>query len=144
MRARIEELVELESPWPESVRGDALVHLDVRADNLLLTPDRVFVVDWPWAAVGAPWLDLVAMLPSVAMQGGPDPDQLWRAHPLGRQVDDDRVDAFIAALAGLFVHAALLPPAPGIPTLRAFQAGQGEQALAWLARRRGWRDFAVG
>ena len=144
VRARLEDLVELESRWPESVGGDTLVHLDVRADNLLLTPERVLLVDWPWAAVGAPWLDLVAMLPSVAMQGGPDPDHLWRAHPLGRQVDDDRVDAFIAALAGLFVRAALLPPAPGIPTLRAFQHGQGEQALAWLARRRGWRDLAAG
>ena len=134
IRNVLDDLVELESRWPESVRGDTLVHLDVRADNLLLTPDRVLVVDWPWAAVGAPWLDLVAMLPSVAMQGGPEPDEVWRAHPLNRGVDDDRVDAFIAALAGLFVHDSLLPPPPGIPTLRAFQAGQGEQAIAWLAR----------
>src|SRR5207244_6372038 len=112
VREHVGDLVELESRWPESVLGDSLVHLDLRADNLLLTPDRVLVVDWPWAAVGAPWLDLVAMLPSVAMQGGPRPDDVWRAHPLSRGTDDDRVDAFIAALAGLFVHAALLPPAP--------------------------------
>jgi aminoglycoside phosphotransferase (APT) family kinase protein len=141
IREHVDDLVELESRWPESVLGDTLVHLDLRADNLLLTRDRVLVVDWPWAAVGAPWLDLVAMLPSVAMQGGPEPDDVWRAHPLHRGIDDDRVDAFIAALAGLFVHASLLPPAPGIPTLRAFQAGQGEQAIAWLGRRRGWRGF---
>jgi hypothetical protein len=139
IRNVLDDLVELESRWPESVRGDTLVHLDVRADNLLLTSDRVLVVDWPWAAVGAPWLDLVAMLPSVAMQGGPQPDDVWRAHPLHRGVDDDRVDSFIAALAGLFVHDSLLPPPPGIPTLRAFQAGQGEQAIAWLAHRRRWR-----
>ncbi|MDP9333870.1 MAG: phosphotransferase, partial [Actinomycetota bacterium] len=111
VRERVDDLVALESRWPESVLDDTLVHLDVRADNLLLTPDRVLVVDWPWAAVGAPWLDLVAMLPSVAVQGGPQPDDVWRAHPLNRGIDDDRVDAFIAALAGLFVHAALLPPA---------------------------------
>jgi hypothetical protein len=141
VREHLDDLADLESRWPESVLGDTLVHLDVRADNLLLTPDRVLVVDWPWAAVGAPWLDLVAMLPSVAMQGGPRPDDVWRAHPLNRGTDDDRVDAFIAALAGLFVHAALLPPAPGIPTLRPFQAAQGEQAIAWLGRRRGWRGF---
>jgi aminoglycoside phosphotransferase (APT) family kinase protein len=144
IRNRLDELVELESRWPDAVRGDTLVHLDVRADNLLLTPDRVLVVDWPWAAVGAPWLDLVAMLPSVAMQGGPAPDDVWRAHPLNRGVDADRVDAFIAALAGLFVHDSLLPPPLGIPTLRAFQAGQGERVIAWLARRRGWRGLATG
>jgi aminoglycoside phosphotransferase (APT) family kinase protein len=125
IRNRLDELVELESRWPDAVRGDTLVHLDVRADNLLLTPDRVLVVDWPWAAVGAPWLDLVAMLPSVAMQGGPAPDDVWRAHPLNRGVDADRVDAFIAALAGLFVHDSLLPPPPGIPTLRAFPGRSG-------------------
>src|SRR5439155_3342463 len=74
VREHLDDLADLESRWPASVLGDTLVHLDVRADNLLLTPDRVLVVDWPWAAVGAPWLDLVAMLPSVAMQGGPRPD----------------------------------------------------------------------
>jgi hypothetical protein len=135
---RIADLVELESGWSAAVAGETMVHLDVRADNLLLTADRVFVVDWPWAAVGAPWLDLVAMLPSVAMQGGPDPESVWSSYPLRRGVDDDRVDAFIAALAGFFMHRSVLPPPPGLPTLRPFQAGQGEQAFAWIARRRGW------
>jgi Phosphotransferase enzyme family len=141
LHSRLPELVEIESLWPASVRGDTLVHLDLRADNVLLTPDRVFVVDWPWAAIGAPWLDLVAMLPSVAMQGGPAPDDIWRNHPLRDGVDDQEVDAFVAALAGFFVHAASLPAPPGLPTLRPFQAGQGEQAIAWLARRRGWPEF---
>ena len=58
--------------------GDSLLHFDVRADNVLLTDTRVHFVDWPWAAVGVRWLDLVAMLPSVAMQGGPDPESVWR------------------------------------------------------------------
>ena len=37
-RTVLDDLVELESRWPEAVRGDTLVHLDLRADNLLLTP----------------------------------------------------------------------------------------------------------
>jgi hypothetical protein len=138
VRDHVDELVEVESRWPEAVAGDSLVHLDLRADNLLLTADRVFVVDWPWATIAAPWIDLVAMLPSVAMQQGPDPEVVWRAHPLSRGVDDDHVDAFVAALAGMFLEASHRPPAPGIPTLRSFQATQGEQAAAWIARRRGW------
>jgi hypothetical protein len=138
-RAHLDDLIAMESQWPEAVRGDALVHLDVRADNLLLTDDQVFVVDWPWAAIGAAWLDLVAMLPSVAMQGGPDPESAWHAHPVSQGTDTERVDAFIAALAGFLVHRSLLPPPPGLPTLRAFQAAQGEHATAWLAQRRGWK-----
>lgn len=71
---RLDELVELEGRWPELATGDTLLHLDIRADNVLLTDDHVYFVDWPWAVVGAPWLDVVAFLPSVGMQGGPDPD----------------------------------------------------------------------
>ncbi|CAN5466042.1 hypothetical protein BH18ACT1_BH18ACT1_00750 [soil metagenome] len=135
----LDELAELESGWAEAATGTTLVHLDVRADNLLLTPDRVYLVDWPWAAVGAPWLDLMAMLPSVAMQGGPDPAEVWGASPIGRAADDDRVYAVLAALTGMFVVGALDPPPPGLPTVRAFQAGQGRTAWGWLAGRRGWR-----
>ena len=42
-----------------------------------------------------------------------------------------------AALAGYFTHRALQPPPPGLPTLRAFQAAQGEVARQWLAHRTG-------
>ncbi len=51
----------------------------------------------------------------------------------------DEVDAVLASIAGFFTHRALLPPAPGLPGLREFQAAQGEVARAWLARRTGWR-----
>ena len=140
-RRRLAELVALEAEWPAAVEGDSLVHLDLRADNILLTAERVYIVDWPAASIGAPWIDLVAMLPSVAMQGGPDPEALWRSHPLHDGVDDDRVDAFLTAIAGYFAHAAPSPDPPGLPTLRAFQAAQGERANAWLAQRRGWPEF---
>jgi hypothetical protein len=40
-------------------------------------------------------------------------------------------------VAGFFTRQALLPPPPGLPTLRAFQRAQGEVARAWLARRAG-------
>ena len=63
------------------------------------------------------------MLPSMAMQGGPDPAEVWRISPLAR--DDDP-----AAVAGFFVHGSLLPDPPGLPALRRFQRLQGEPALA--------------
>ncbi len=137
-RTRVDELVALEANWPDSVDGDTLLHLDTRADNVLLTADRVYIVDWPWAAVGAPWVDLVELLPTVAMQGGPDPETLWRAHPLARGVDGERVDAFLAALAGMLTFQSLQPAPSGLPTLRPFQTAVGERTRAWLAQRRGW------
>jgi len=34
---------------------------------------------------------------------------------------------------GDFTSQALLPPPPGLPTVRAFQAAQGQVARSWLA-----------
>ena len=136
---RLDELVQLERQALPASAGDTLLHLDVRGDNVLLTDDRVYFVDWPWAAIGAQWVDLVLMLPSVAMQQGPAPQTVWESHPLARKADADAVDAVVCALAGYFTWESQLPPAPGIPNLRAFQAAQGVEARAWLAQRRGWR-----
>ena len=130
-------LAELESRAPDMVDGDALVHCDIRADNLLLAGDRVYVLDWPWARIGAAWVDLVAMSPSVAMQGGPACEDLLRRLDL-RAVSREAIDAVICSLAGYFVVRALELPPQGIPTVRAFQAAQGRVATAWLRERVDW------
>jgi hypothetical protein len=109
----------------------------VRADNILLTPERVVFVDWPHACVGAAWIDLLAFLPSVAMQGGPHPWTIFESHPVGRDVPLEHLRPVLAALAGFFLQRATLPPPPGLSTLREFQHGQGVEALAWLRRSLG-------
>lgn len=131
-------LAELEAGAPAAAEGDTLLHLDLRADNLLLTPDRVVVVDWPHARVGAPWVDLLFFAPSVAMQGGPPPEELLSRYPPARHADPAAITAVVCAIAGFFVGEGLQPAPPGLPTLRAFQVAQGEVAREWLARRTGW------
>ncbi|HEV2477954.1 MAG TPA: phosphotransferase [Candidatus Dormibacteraeota bacterium] len=133
----LDRLTELERRAPGVVDGDALVHCDVRADNLLIAGDRVYVLDWPWARIGAAWVDLVAMAPSVTMQGGPEPEQFLARLDL-QGVRPEAIDAVVASLAGYFVVRALEPPPQGIPTVRAFQAAQGRVAIAWLRERTGW------
>ncbi|MCX4733155.1 phosphotransferase [Streptomyces sp. NBC_01363] len=130
-------LAELESGWEGPATGDSLAHSDLRADNILLTDDRVVFVDWPHALRAAPWFDLLVMLPCVAAQGGPDPETVFTAHPLGRDADPAGVTAVLAALTGYFVSASLKPAPPGLPTLRAFQRAQGAAALRWLRGRLG-------
>jgi aminoglycoside phosphotransferase (APT) family kinase protein len=134
----LRRLADLEAGWPAAARGPTLLHVDLRTDNLLLTPTRVVAVDWPWACVGAAWVDLLVLLPSVAMQGGPDPEPTFAAHPVAAGVDSDAVTTTLAALAGYLVGGSRLPAPPGLPTLRSFQLGQGLAALAWLRRRTGW------
>ncbi len=134
----LEALVELETDAVAAVAGDTLLHFDVRADNVLLTPAQVWFVDWPHACVGAAWVDIVAFAPSVTMQGGPPPEQIIARHPACRTADPAAITSAVAAIAGFFTYGALQPAPPGLPTLRAFQAAQGVVAREWLAQRTGW------
>lgn len=137
-RAHLERLAELESSWPEACEGSTLVHGDVRADNVLLAADGVVFVDWPHAAVGNAVFDVVAWAPSVVLEGGPAPEELLARHVPPVSVDPDVTTVLLAAICGFFVERSLRPPPPGLPTIRPFQAAQGEVALAWLRRRTGW------
>lgn len=130
-------LAELEAEAPDASAGDTLLHFDTRADNILIADDRVYIVDWPWARVGAAWVDWVAMAPSVAMQGGPDPESFLRRFDL-EGVARHSIDAVLCTIAGFFAVHALDPPPPGIPTVRAFQAAQGRIAVKWLRERTSW------
>jgi hypothetical protein len=132
------DLVALELEGAGAADGTTLLHTDIRADNVLLTPTKVFFVDWPWASRGAAWIDLVFMLPSVAMQRGPKPWEIFDAHPLARGIPNDRVTALVAVITGFFVWQSRQPSPPGLPTIRAFQRDQGVPALEWLKRRTGW------
>jgi aminoglycoside phosphotransferase (APT) family kinase protein len=134
---RLEELAGLEERAPEAAQGDSLQHFDIRADNLLLTAEQVWFVDWPHARVGAPWIDAVLLAPSVTMQGGPPPEELIARFPACQTADPAAITAVVAALAGFLTHRSLQPPPPGLPTLRAFQAAQGKVAREWLRLRAG-------
>ena len=52
--------------------GEELLHLDARGDNMAFLDDgRVVLVDWNWACVGNPALDLAYFANHVAATGGP-------------------------------------------------------------------------
>jgi aminoglycoside phosphotransferase (APT) family kinase protein len=138
-RTRLDQLAELEGEWPAAADGATLLHGDLRADNMLITEHGVILVDWPRAAVGAPWFDLVGFAPSAVMHGAGDPEWLLAQsrHTVG--VPADAVTSVVTAVAGYFTEQATRPAPPGLPTLRAFQAAQGDAARAWLAARLGWR-----
>jgi Phosphotransferase enzyme family len=128
------ELAKVEEPWEGLTRGTTLLNCDVRADNILLQGDRVYFVDWPWACLGPAWVELAAFLPSVAMQRGPKPWELFDRSRLGRDAPPPAVRAFVAGLTGFFWEQSLRPPPSGLPTLREFQRAQGIEALEWLQR----------
>lgn len=138
-RRHVSKLATLETDWIEAATGDALLHRDLRPDNMVLSSDGSGVaVDWPAASRGAPWVDLVGLLPSLEMLGGPTPDEVFDVHPVGKAADRAAVDSYLALLAGYFTGQSLLPPIQNVPGIREFQAAQAAVCRTWMSDRFGW------
>jgi Phosphotransferase enzyme family len=108
----------VEAARATSLDGEALLHCDVRSDNLCLRDGRAVLVDWNHARLGNPALDVAFWLPSLALEGGPPPSLFG-------------VDEMAVVVAGFFAALAGLPQPLGAPTVRAFQKAQLEVALPW-------------
>ncbi len=121
LEAALPSLVEAERP-PE-LAGDALLHFDVRSDNICFTPDRTLLVDWNWIGRGNPLFDVAAWLPSLAAEGGPAPEDVRR-----------EAGVFASAIAGYLCARAGLPVIPDAPGVRRVQLQQATTALPWAAR----------
>ncbi len=106
--------------------GDALLHGDVRSDNLCVRDGRAVLVDWNWACRGASTLDVLSWLPSLHHEGGPEPWALMPDH-----------GPHAALLAGFFLEHAGREPIPQAPHVRQLQRDQGVVALRWACRELG-------
>lgn len=82
----------------------------------------------------AEWVDLLCLLASVAMQGGPEPYEVFDQRRVSRDAHPDAVVAVLSAFAGYMVRGATRRPPPGLPNLPAFQRAQGDVAVRWLRR----------
>ncbi|MCA8925051.1 MAG: phosphotransferase [Planctomycetes bacterium] len=109
-----------------SLAGEALLHLDVRSDNLCLRDGRALLIDWNHACLGNPEVDLGFWLPSLAAEGGPLPDAVL----------PDR-GPLAALISGFFAARAGLPVIPHAPRVREIQQVQLAVALPWAARALG-------
>jgi aminoglycoside phosphotransferase (APT) family kinase protein len=131
--AHVQDVTEATRGWRGAVHGDALVHGDLRADNMLLRPDgSIVVLDWPESSRGAPWLDIALALPSMAMFRNAPPIRELADNRILRAVERTQLAAVVGGLSGFFLCASVQPAIPALPTLRSFQRRQGLQAAAWL------------
>jgi hypothetical protein len=106
--------------------GDALLHNDVRSDNLCFIDGRVVLVDWNWASRGNPKVDIAAWLPSLAMEGGPAPESILPEEP--------ELASFVC---GFYAAHAGLPPPRGMLAIRELQLAMLRESLAWASRALG-------
>jgi hypothetical protein len=103
--------------------GDALLHNDVRSDNLCFVAGRAMLVDWNWASRGNPKVDIAAWLPSLELEGGPAPETILPAEP-----------ELASLVAGFYAaHAGLSPPRE-MRALRELQLALLRTSLPWAAR----------
>jgi len=119
--------------------GETLIHLDLRADNLLQGPNGgLIVVDWAWAVRGAPWVDPALLAIEFISSGDAsvDPDawigRIATAHGISTSVI---VDLLVGVL-GFFENVGRQPDPPGLPTVRRFQRFQAAALRNWLRMSR--------
>jgi hypothetical protein len=115
--------------------GTAVAHLDLRDDNILIgRSGRVWICDWNWPLLGAPWLDLVTLLIGAAGDGL-DADGVLATHPLTRDVELLSIDAWLATVWLYFTTSMERPVPVHSPHLRDHQAWYAEATEDWLRHR---------
>lgn len=108
---------------PRLLDGTALLHSDVRSDNLCFRDGATVLVDWNHTSVGNAEIDVAFLLPSLHLEGGPAPQEV-AAHV---------TPGMAAHVAGYFAGRAGLPAPPTAPLVRHIQRRQLEVALPWAA-----------
>ena len=106
--------------------GKALVHLDVRSDNICFRDDRAVLIDWNNACFGDPDLDIAFWLPGLCHEGGPPPQDIL--------ADAGHLASYVT---GYFASRAGLPDLPHTPLVRKLQQAQLITGLQWTVKELG-------
>lgn len=125
MDGRVEEFAELAQTGLRALaEGKALAHYDLRADNIILTDDRVVFIDWAHPGLGPRWTD------TVILQA-----EMRASVVLPELPADDGITGFITAIAGGLWWGAAQPAPPGLPTIRTWQRESALVHLDWVRHR---------
>lgn len=131
---RLDQLLEFERLLREVTQGEALVHWDVRSDNVFVREGEAVLLDWAWACRGAPWLDATMLGLELALQGA-DADRFFATNPLLTAQPPEHVRALLVCAAGFWALRGTWPDPPGLPTIRAVQRSWAATTLRWLRER---------
>jgi hypothetical protein len=99
--------------------GTALLHNDVRSDNVCVDQGVGKLFDWNLACIGNPQFDIAFWTPSLALETGLAPEVLM----------PDCAPELVACVAGFFASRAGQPVVPHAPLVRQVQLGQLQVAL---------------
>ncbi|GAA3286971.1 phosphotransferase family protein [Arthrobacter citreus] len=128
---RFSALLEL---CPEALAGDAVLHGDLRPDNILMSSGRALICDWNFLGTGPDWTDWVSVLP-YARAGGLDADAWLRRSELTRGIPARHINAFLAALLNYMIHWGSQPDVPTSPLLRVHGRFTARIVYDWCVQR---------
>ncbi len=112
----------------------ALLHGDLRSDNMHFQQGQLRLVDWPSITLGRPEWDMVAFAQTVTVEGGPTPEQVMSWYGERFPVNANAVECALAWWLTFFAYRAWQPEVPGLPRLRRFQRQQLAVLICWAAR----------
>jgi fructosamine-3-kinase len=118
----------------------AILHGDLRSDNLRFSQGRLSLFDWPAITVGRPEWDMVAFAQSVTVEGGPAPEQVMAWYGEHFPLDAAALDCAITWWLTFFADRAWRPEIPGLPRVRRFQRQQLGMMVLWAARQWGMAE----
>jgi hypothetical protein len=85
--------------------GHTLTHTDWAPDNVLIAPDRAWLIDWAWPTLGAAWTDPACWILRLMAAGGhtaAQAEQQAARVPAFTAADPARIDLFARASARLW------------------------------------------
>jgi hypothetical protein len=132
-----EPAADVVSGWPRWTAGDALVHRDIRLDNTTVDAHggRAVLLDWAYAASGAPWIDVAQLAADVVATGhvqGPDV-ATERAYRLVRTLPPE-ASRFVVGLTGMWTIRAATIPDGVMPTISTWRRARATALRPLVAR----------
>lgn len=111
--------------------GPVLTHSDWTPDNVLVSPDRAWLIDWAWPTLGAAWTDPACWILRLMASGGhtaPEAERQASRLPAFQAADPAHVDLFAAANVRLWDEIAE-------SSTNAWTKDMAQAAHAWFAFR---------
>ncbi|GAA1129710.1 phosphotransferase [Arthrobacter flavus] len=138
------ELQDLTLLGRDALVGDAVLHNDLRADNILIrsnprstTEPVALFCDWNFLSTGPAWADWVALL-VYPRHAGIDVGPWLTESPLSADADPEHIDAWLAVLAAYMVTSGSQPDLATSPFLRTHQRFTARILIDWISERRHW------
>jgi len=122
----------LDDPESASVfAGPVLTHSDWTPDNVLVSTDRAWLIDWAWPTLGAGWTDPACWVLRLMASGGhtaPEAERQASRLPAFETADPAHIDLFAAANVRLWAEVAQSSPT-------AWTTKMAQAAQSWSAYR---------